>query len=65
MKSLPSYDEALKRASETQGSKKIPVQQSTYSKSHAPVSKSIDINSIYLKMIPLFITEFNNHYNNF
>ena len=47
MKSLPSYDEALKRVStETQIIKKIPIQHSSYTKSNGTIStsKSVDIN---------------------
>lgn len=51
MKSLPSYDEALKRVfSESQSAttKKIPVQQSVYTKSFSNTSKSVDQNGMNL-----------------
>ena len=46
MKSLPSYDEALKRASETNTIKKIVIQQKPLSTGQVvPTHKSADINS--------------------
>ena len=57
MNSLPTYDEALKRVfSDTQSTKKIPAQQSIYTKSLSNASKSVDINSKFIhKYIYIFL----------